>query len=498
MEKPDFKIKTDRGSSNFGNHLKQEDNHRIIFSAPFGTGKTTFLKDYFERNKSEYQVFHLFPINYSVASNEDIFELIKYDILFNFLSLGIEFEKITIPKSISFGFFLQNNPENIIMPFVRQIPLIGKQVAEIAKEIIQLYKKFELEHKGNQSDQEKTIIKFLEEINQSKGSVKEEDFYTQLICELSSQIKAKDNDKKTVLVIDDLDRIDPDHIFRILNVFSAHFDHDSNGNKFNFDKIILVCDINNIRKIYSNRYGQDVDFSGYIDKFYSKDIFEFELLHEVEGKLNDLFYSINLKSSNETHELYKLKDYEDVRFILYIIFALQKSGNLPIRKLLKLFSKEITISDTRSGPRINGRYFSVYDFRFLIVYQAVKTIFPDFKSFMYSLNFISENSESNPYSNYKSEYLKMLIPFLSFPIHSWKLELNKSVSGSHLYEDYKIDWDVKPIEKNTNGNTTIKFEVNCNAFKSGNEIPLENLDLFKLTKETIDIVEKYDLNWIKY
>ena len=34
----------------------------------------------------------------------------------------------------------------------------------------------------------------------------------------------KKDGKKTVLIIDDLDRIDPEHIFRLLNVFAAHLD----------------------------------------------------------------------------------------------------------------------------------------------------------------------------------------------------------------------------------------------------------------------------------
>src|SRR5690606_36574201 len=236
-----------------------------------------------------------------------------------FLMLGVDFEKIKITRDISFGFFLQNNPENIIMPFVRQVPLIGKQVAEIGEEIIKLYKKFEIYHANNQTDQEKTIIDYLKEITKTAGSIKEEDFYTQLICELSSQLKSN---KKTVLIIDDLDRIDPDHIFRILNVFSAHLDHHTNGNKFDFDKIVLVCDVRNIRKIYANRYGQDVDFSGYIDKFYSEEIFDFDIISEIEEKLNELLTSIVLKSSGESHVLYRLKSHTDIRYILYLIFAM--------------------------------------------------------------------------------------------------------------------------------------------------------------------------------
>jgi hypothetical protein len=496
MQKNNFKIETNRGISTFGSHLKQEDNHRIIFSAPFGTGKTTFLKDFFKTHNSEYQVFHLFPINYSVASNEDIFELIKYDILFTFLSIGVDFEKITIPKSISFGFFLQNNPENIIMPFVRQIPLIGKQVAEIAEDIIQLYKKFELEHKSNQSDQEKTIIKFLEEINESKGSIKEEDFYTQLICELSSQIKEKKPNKKTVLIIDDLDRIDPDHIFRILNIFSAHFDHDTTDNKFDFDKIILVCDIQNIRKIYSNRYGQDVDFSGYIDKFYSKETFHFDLISELEDNLSEVFLSIIFTTTNERDRLFSLKDHYDIRFILYLIFAFHKSGYLPIRKLLKFLSKQIIIKDTRSGKRINGRYISVYDLSFLIVYQSLKSIISDFDEFKLRLNDIEENIENNPYSNYKVEYLNSLIPFLSYPDHFWKLELNEENYGVFISGDLKIEWTIIAREKDRNSDTSISFETNFKILKNNKDLNPEKANLFILTKNAIEIVEKYNLNWI--
>ena len=38
-------------------------------------------------------------------------------------------------------------------------------------------------------------------------------------------------------------------------------------NKFGFDKIIVVCDYNNIQSLFHCRYGHDADFSGYIDKF---------------------------------------------------------------------------------------------------------------------------------------------------------------------------------------------------------------------------------------
>jgi len=89
-----------------------------------------------------------------------------------------------------------------------------------------------------------TIESFVSIQNSTPGSIYELDSISQIIC---SAIAVKKGGKKSVLIIDDLDRIDPEHIFRILNVFSAHFDITEDGkNKFDFDKIILVCDIQNI------------------------------------------------------------------------------------------------------------------------------------------------------------------------------------------------------------------------------------------------------------
>ena len=72
---PIEKIKAD-----FQAFLEPEHNRRIIFSGPFGIGKTYFLNKFFDQ-KIEYFPISLRPINYSLLSNEDVFKLIKYDIL---------------------------------------------------------------------------------------------------------------------------------------------------------------------------------------------------------------------------------------------------------------------------------------------------------------------------------------------------------------------------------------------------------------------------------
>jgi replication-associated recombination protein RarA len=79
----------------FKKHLENKKNERIIFSGPFGIGKTTFLTKYFGQEQ-DYAVIKLSLVNYSVSSNEDIFQIIKHDILFNMLGLNIQFEKYNL------------------------------------------------------------------------------------------------------------------------------------------------------------------------------------------------------------------------------------------------------------------------------------------------------------------------------------------------------------------------------------------------------------------
>ncbi len=69
----------------FEEHLGIENNSRILFSGKFGIGKTYFLNKFFKARKNKYEVFHLYPINYQISSNEDIVEFLKRDILIELL-----------------------------------------------------------------------------------------------------------------------------------------------------------------------------------------------------------------------------------------------------------------------------------------------------------------------------------------------------------------------------------------------------------------------------
>jgi hypothetical protein len=267
-------------------HLERQDNDRILFSGKYGIGKTSFLKDYFSQseNASKYDVIHLFPVNYSIASNEDIIRYIKYDIIFQLLEKNRQIIQVSKTYLQNLPEFFKKNLDKIAAALVYMIPKIGKDVVDAYEKWNGLAQEFLAFHdKSNHGDGDK-LAEYLKNIETADGGLFESDIITDIIVKV-----IKDNGgRQSVLVVDDLDRLDPEHVFRIMNVFAAHFDNPGSfksksdskkidlKNKFGFDKIILVCDFVNIENIFSHKYGKEADFIGYADKFYSSDVYHFD------------------------------------------------------------------------------------------------------------------------------------------------------------------------------------------------------------------------------
>lgn len=254
-------------------------NERTIFSARFGDGKTFFLnefkKKYSDENKEDadeeekYYFITLYPVNYSVAENQDIFEYIKRDILFQLAKDGklnpIDFEAIA--KSI----FTWENLKEVIGFLISCMPK-----GEILNKILEKGEKFAKKYKEEQT----TFQKYESWFTSQKGGLYEHDGYTELIIETLKYIKS--SGYKTALIIEDLNRIDPAHLFRILNVLGAHIDEhlykeSGNSNKFGFDNIITVFDYNTTENIFHHFYGKDANYSGYINKFTSHQPFYYSI-----------------------------------------------------------------------------------------------------------------------------------------------------------------------------------------------------------------------------
>jgi hypothetical protein len=295
-----IEINTEKVFADFKNHIEIKGNNKIIFSAKYGTGKSYFLNNFFEhkQNKKKYNLIPISPINYSVSQNEDIFELIKADIIrafflngtLNFESGDLSFDKLTVVKE-----YLKhsiNHPYKIGKQLIHGLAKIGTMgtVAEKGIDsiftIIDDFENFEKKLNENYRSDDNKLEEFSNEMQNKIGSYLEYNFISGLIKEILQGVK-KIQKKENVLLIDDFDRLDPAHIFRILNILSAH--SNENENKFGFDKVIIVCDLYNIEKLYKHLYGSQIDFEGYIDKFYSFSPYYFDNTKAIHYFLNNNF-----------------------------------------------------------------------------------------------------------------------------------------------------------------------------------------------------------------
>lgn len=264
-------IKTDIPRSDFGDFLSQKGNKRIFFSGKFGIGKTFFLQRFFEMHKDKYDVYHLYPIRYQISSNENIVELLKYDILVELLNKDMSIfdnpKEATNNLSVAWGMDRRLISAGAVAVSSIPLPILGRSLSEIHETGVKIYEKLQ---ECNATD-ENIIENFKKHIDEKH--LVETDYISSLISRKIEEVKKikeeKDKNKiKSVLILDDFDRIDPEHIFRIFNVFSVHMDSAS-PNKFGFDHVIIVGDIDNIRSIFHHKYGADTDFNGYFDKFFT-------------------------------------------------------------------------------------------------------------------------------------------------------------------------------------------------------------------------------------
>jgi len=381
----------------FTEHLAIPGNHRIIFSGRFGIGKTTFLKHYFSeeekardsdqhKNSTVYKHLHLYPVNYQVGENTDVFEYLKYDILTRLLiEPDIESDTEQIKIKTALPFLLLNRLDELLSPILHTAEIITstttgvKGLATVYDKVVKFKNEIKEEYEKVKPSDHNEVVKYLGQHHITKGSIYERDFYSTLIADLidtwitaEGEVEGKQEDTKSrntesVLIIDDLDRIDPHHTFRLFNIFSAHFDQDPEEeqvNKFGFDKIIFVCDIDNIRGLFSHFYGTSVSFSGYIDKFYSKIPFYFNPIKEVIDNLTKfptaqfrLWGVGSRKEEEHLNQYYQEKVSRSRQFLNDLLSYVIQANGVSTRNLVKVVGNKITIS-TVNEFRINHDIYS--------------------------------------------------------------------------------------------------------------------------------------------
>ncbi|UZR93147.1 P-loop NTPase fold protein [Chondrinema litorale] len=485
MNKDSFELDISSEVKRFDEHLSLEDNNQIIFSGIFGIGKTYFLSKFFKEKKDNYELFYLSPIHYSISQNEDIIEYIKYDIAFNLLEKLIDFEKIDFKKSLTSQVYIINNFQDIVGKLAKNWGKIGKRLSSV----IEILKEYEKAHNDFQIDEQKKIIDFLKEITLTKGSIFEENEITELISDLIPNLK-KDPKKEIVLVIDDLDRIDPEHIFRILNVFACHLSlGDSTNNKFGFNKIILVCDIENIRNIFHSKYGTSTDFSGYIDKFFSKEIFYFDNKKVINDTIDSILESISLPNNYDNYFSFVKKGRSDYSLLKEILQELINNNLLNLRSLLKIHDQDympnryfIKIDYNKKIENYTCSMIFIFDF-LSIIYGSKKNLEIALKSLASKNQIRHETTEDAlNFKNYGD-----LVELVDIKRH------NFSLHPKHLYQNVELNIKIEyHIIRNGHSYVTIIDGINHKEIDIVNEFNFPFRKLLYLAFQnyiTLDIAD---------
>lgn len=273
----------------FDQYLETTD--RIVLSAKFGDGKTFFLNQ-LRKNKEleeKYKFITIYPVNYSVAKNEDVFEYIKRDIILQLNKDGL-LNNIDINALLDsiFDFSDLQAIVSFLLSFIPAGGFYDKVFTKFCE------KKKQYKEKKHASDE------YLSFFSQIRGGIYENDGYTALIKSALSWMQEDHatngpewKKKRVVLVVEDLDRLDPKHMFRILNVLSAHIDDtttpDVVTNKFGFNNIVLVMDYESTEHIFHHFYGKEACYEGYMSKFLSREPFRYSIQDSIALHIENEF-----------------------------------------------------------------------------------------------------------------------------------------------------------------------------------------------------------------
>ncbi|MFA4996479.1 MAG: P-loop NTPase fold protein [Patescibacteria group bacterium] len=429
-------IPIDVPKGDFEYFLKIEANKRIFFSGKFGVGKTFFLQRFFEEHKDEYDVYHLFPVRYQITSNENIIDFLKYDVLIELLKKNpTAFQKSEVngiggwaslfsaffKEKASFNGFLQSvisSGENTLAlspdPFFQIVGRLGRPL----KDLLDIDKEFQVFKKKYLAGDKQGVDEFFKEIEKENTNTVSTDYLSHLLRQKISELKG---DKKSVLVLDDFERIDPEHIFRILNVLSAHMEGDEE-NGFGFDHVIIVGDIRNVKSIFHHKYGESTEFFGYFDKFFTVRPFYFDNKQAIAERIPNLLKQVKCDDEGLKESLSESGVTKNLmEEVLKRAFAIEE---INLRQLYKPV--------THSFPEVRKGVYTkdvFSDQRNQCIDTGIKlliALFGDKDDFLRVLKKIRDGASSSPhegmawfYAEYSNSMLRRLLRLKSEAKHSW-------------------------------------------------------------------------------
>ena len=155
-------------------------NSRCILSAKFGDGKSYFISSFIKEYSDEYLFIPIYPVNYQVMDNKDIFELIKRDILIRLLSnKDININEIELSNASLIYSYFMNKSEDAILDIIDLIPKINVygvdiSISSVIKKIKNIKDKFD-KYKEQFKSVDKTSELYITKFDSLKGSIYEFD-----------------------------------------------------------------------------------------------------------------------------------------------------------------------------------------------------------------------------------------------------------------------------------------------------------------------------------
>ena len=73
----------------------------------------------------DYVFLKIYPINYQVLENKDIFEMVKHDILYQMLLKNIIESDYDVDENVAMSFFLQNNINSVFEYFFDYLQILN-------------------------------------------------------------------------------------------------------------------------------------------------------------------------------------------------------------------------------------------------------------------------------------------------------------------------------------------------------------------------------------
>jgi hypothetical protein len=348
----------------------------------------------------------------------------------------------------SLPFYFRHNLDRVFATLLYMFPKIGKDVTESYEKLKQLSLDFKRFHDSNVSPEGDILVDYLKKIEGQESSLYFNDIISRLINSILERLK-EESKQENILVIDDLDRIDPEHIFRILNVFASHIDQPSEKpNRLGFDKIILVCDVKNIRNIFSSKYGMKADFNGYIDKFYSKEIFRFDN-RQILTRLSSIVFA-NVKFGRLDYrqaELYSDTIFRKYRLGFEILEAIIHGGFVNLKSILKKRKYALEVSFASYYNIYRKFRLKYFDHPILLHFEILGSIVGDYQDLIHVVESL-QNDDLASISDMQTSSQEFIY-YLSSKEH--KFENKSTVLNYYIGTDavrVTIDWSSGKLEIN--------------------------------------------------